>query len=114
MLILYEISKYDFLKSIKLPETLADTHQRKLLLKYATYVKIRAPSDLNAQADVLRYGQLALFCTVKTQQSADTLTELLLKILHRIQKRAEQHVDRYVLSEIKKVKGKFPAYPVVT
>lgn len=105
--ILYEISKYDFLKSIKLPKTLADTHPRKLLIKYATYVKIRAPSDLNAQADVLRYGQLALFCTVKTQQSADTLTELLLKILHRIQKRAEQHVDRYVLSEIKKVKGKF-------
>lgn len=105
--ILYEISKYDFLKSINLPETLADTHPRKLLLKYATYVKTRVPSDLNAQADVLRYGQLALFCTVKCQQSADTLTDFLLKILHRIQRRAEQHVDQYVLSEIKKVKGKF-------
>ncbi len=105
--ILYEISKYDFLKSINLPETLADTHSRKLLLKYSTYVKTRAPSDLKAQADVLRYGQLALFFTIKSQQSADTLTDFLLKILHRIERRAEQHVDRYVLSEIKKVKGKF-------
>jgi TnpA family transposase len=105
--ILYEISKYDFLKSINLPEKLADTHSRKLLLKYATYVKTRVPSDLRAQEDLLRYGQLALFFTVKSQQSADTLTDFLLKILHRIERRAEQHVDRYVLSEIKKVKGKF-------
>lgn len=105
--ILFEISKYDFLKTLNLPEKLGDIYSRKLLLKYATYVKTRVPSDLSAQPDWLRYGQLSLFFIVKTQQSTDTLTDLLLKILHRIERRAEQHVDRYVLSEIKKVKGKF-------
>lgn len=104
--ILYEITKYNFLKKIQAPEELC-YNPRNLLLKYVECIKSRAPSQLKVQSDLSRYSQMAIFCAVKSQQSADTLTDLLLKILHRIQKRAERHVEQYVLTEIKKVKGKF-------
>ncbi len=104
--ILYEINKYMFLKKLILPEEIY-CHPRKLLLKYAVRIKGMFPSHMRTFAPNTRYTQLAFFCAVKTQQSADTLTDMLLKILGRIQKRAERHVDQYALSEIKKVKGKF-------
>jgi len=104
--IIYEIAKYEFLKTLQLPEELFVKYPRKLLLKYTTYVQSRAPSHLRFQADSLKYGQLSIFCAIKTQQSADTLTDLLLKILHRIETKAKRYVDKYALSEIKKVKGK--------
>ena len=105
--IYYEIDKYNFLKALQLPEDLARTYPRKILLKYTSRIKGTYPSHISALSPEVRHSQLALFCVVKSQQSADTVTGMLLKILNRIQKRAERHVDQYVLSEIKKVKGKF-------
>jgi TnpA family transposase len=104
--VLYEIAKYECLKGLQLSENLALQHSRKLLLKYTERVKTRVPSDLRAHADVMRHSQLAIFCTVKMQQSADTLADMLLKILGRIQRRAELFVDKHALSELKKVTGK--------
>lgn len=103
----YEIDKYNFLKDLKLPQKLERTYPRKILLKYTSRIKGTYPSHISAFSPNVRHSQLALFCVVKSQQSADTLTDMVLKILNRIQKRAERHVDQYVLSEIKKVKGKF-------
>lgn len=105
--IVYEIAKHEFLKNICMSEILSDTHSRKFLLKYVGYVKTRFPSDLKIQPDELRYSQLAIFCDVKRQESADIMVDILLKTLHKIRKKAQKHVEQYALSEIKKARGKF-------
>lgn len=105
--IYYEIDKYSFLKDLQLPQELARAYPRKILLKYTARIKGTYPSHISSLSLEVRHSQLALFCLVKSQQSADILTDIVLKLLNRIQKRAERHVDKYVLSEIKKVKGKF-------
>ena len=105
--IYYEIDKYEFLKNLELPEELARAYPRKTLLKYAARIKGSYPKHISAHSANVRHSQLALFSLVKAQQSADTISDILLKVLGRIQKRAERHVEQYILSEIKKVKGKF-------
>lgn len=105
--IMHEVAKYKFLKELEIQQTIYEKYPRKLILKYVSYVKSRLPSDLIAQTNLLKYSQLMLFCAFKTEQSADTLTDFLIKILKRIDKKAQRYVDQYMLSEIKKVKGKF-------
>ena len=48
-----------------------------------------------------------MFCMIRSQISSDTLVELLLKLIHRIKKKDEKHVEQYILSEVRRVDGKF-------
>lgn len=105
--ILYEIKKYEFLKSLQIPANAMDPYQRQLFIKYERRVRTMYPSHLKEQPASVRYAELAMFCFIAFQRSADILTELLLKLLHRIKKKAEHHTDKYILANVKKVGGKF-------
>jgi TnpA family transposase len=105
--ILDEIKKYQHLCSLNLPQTLETLGSRTLFQKYYERVQTELPSHLKAHASPLRYAYLALFCSVRSQMIADTLTDLLLQFIHRIQKKAEKQVREYIFSEVTRVNGKF-------
>ncbi len=105
--ILYEIKKYECIQQLKLPQNLELLGSRKLAKKYYLRVAAQLPSHLRAHKSHIQYATVALFCLIRSQIAADTLADLLLKLIHRIQKRAENKVKKYILSEVKRTDGKF-------
>jgi len=105
--ILYEIKKYERIQSLKLPQNLELLGSRKLAKKYYLRVSAELPSHLRAHKSHIRYATVALFCWIRSQMATDTLADLLLKLIHRIQKRAENKVKKYIFSEVKRTNGKF-------
>lgn len=104
--ILEEIQKYRNLHKLELPENLKDKGTRKLFLKYYDRVLIESPSHIQSHKPPIRYAYLALFCHIRQQFMTDTLSDLLLKLLHRITTKAERFVDNNLKSDNKRVKGK--------
>lgn len=104
--IFYELQKYKHLQTLNIPQNLSDIGIRKLFLKYYERVLIESPSHLKNHADSIRYAYLASFCYIRQQITVDTITDLLLKLLHRIAKKAESSVDKSLKLDNKRVAGK--------
>ncbi len=105
--ILHGVEKYKALKAITLPKTIESFGSRKLFVKYYERVLVESPSHIRNHEPPIRYAYLAFFCVIRQQLMADTLTDLLLKLLRRILTKAESSVDRALRLDNKRVKGKF-------
>lgn len=99
--ILSEIQKYQYLKKINIPKGIELFGSRKLLCKYYDRVLAERPSSLKKHKPSIRYGYLSLFGIIRQQR-----IDLLLKLLRRILTKAERSVDRALLLDNKRVKGK--------
>ena len=104
--ILQEIHKYKHLKNLNLPSVFTCLGTRKLFEKYYERVLAESPSHMNKHNSSTRYAYLTLFCHIRHQLTTDTLTDLLLKLLHRINTKAENFIDKNLKNDHKKVKGK--------
>lgn len=102
--ILYEVKKYKFLSNIHIPKI--QSGSRQLLIKYYERIIVEAPSLIKKHNSSIRYAYLAIFCVIKKQMMTDTLTDMLLKLLHRIRSRSERTVDTDLKNDNKRVKGK--------
>lgn len=103
--ILYEVQKYKFLSNLNIPKI--QFGSRLLLIKYYERILVEAPSLIKKHNSSIRYAYLAIFCVIKKQLMTDTLTDMLLKILHRIKSKSERSVDKDLKNDNKRVKGKF-------
>ena len=104
--ILYEIHKYKHLQNLNIPAVMFCQGTRKLHLKYYDRILAERPSSIMRYAPSTRHAYLALFCLIRQQLMTDTLTDILLKLLHRINTKAEDFVDKDLKKDNKKVKGK--------
>ncbi|PIZ33230.1 MAG: hypothetical protein COY39_03215 [Alphaproteobacteria bacterium CG_4_10_14_0_8_um_filter_37_21] len=105
--ILHEIEKYKFLQSFGIPDITKEIGSEKLLQKYCDRILVESPSHIRAHSKAQRYAMLASFCIIKRQEILDTLADLVIKLINNLYKKAERHVDKYILSEVKRVDGKF-------
>lgn len=104
--ILHEIQKYKYLKSLEISPFAELVGTRKLLFKYYERVLAEPLSSLKRHKTLLRHAYLAIFCVIRQQIMTDTLTDLLLKLFHRILTKAEHAVDKALRLDNKRVKGK--------
>lgn len=104
--ILFEIEKYNALNNFNLPQIIESFGARPLFLKYFERVLVESPSHIKHHKPSIKYAYLAIFCLIKKQLITDTLTDLLLKLLHRISSKAERAVDKALRLDNKRVKGK--------
>lgn len=104
--ILYEIHKFKHLQSLNMPSAVPFQGTRKLHVKYYERILAERPSSITRYAPSLRYAYLTLFCHIRQQLMADALTDVLLKLLHRINTKAENFIDKKLKKDHKKVKGK--------
>lgn len=104
--ILQEIQKYTHLKNLNIPNGIENLSSRKLFVKYYDRVLAERPSSLNKHKPSIRHTYLAIFCMIRQQFMTDTLTDLILKLLHRLATKAENTVDRALKLDNKRVKGK--------
>lgn len=105
--ILAEIKKYQYLQELGLPTNLETPNcTRKLLVKYFERIMSEFPYSIKDYKPSKRYAYLTIFCYIRRQLTADTLTDLLLKLLHRISTAAKSFVDKTLKADNARVSGK--------
>jgi TnpA family transposase len=101
------IDKINLLSQIRLPDSIIESVDRKLLFKYYERIMAFAPSNILDFASTIKYATMAIFCLVRLELLLDSLTDTMIKLIKKMRTGAEKHVDRYVLAEVKRVDGKF-------
>ena len=103
----FEIEKLKHIQSISVPSDFFATLSRKLLHKYYIRILAALPSNIEEYVAENRYAMMASFCYIRRQLITDNLGDLLLHLIHKVKTSAEKYVDKKILSEVKKVEGKF-------
>jgi hypothetical protein len=67
---------------------------------------VEYPSDLQDRARPLRLTLLAALCWCRTSELTDSLVDLLLGVVLKLNSRAERRVERELLGDLKRVQGK--------
>lgn len=104
--ILAEIEKLQRIRQLALPTTFFADVPAHVVQLFDERVAGERPSEVKRHGDDLRHTLLAAFCLRRGQQITDTLVELFNSIIKRINTNAEKTVDRKVIQEIKRVRGK--------
>ena len=105
--IVWAVQKHQHLKQLQVPTNLENTGcSRKLLMHYYERILTEKPSSIARYQPNTRYAYLAMFCYIRQQLSADTLSKLLLKLLKRLNTKAVKFVDNKLKSDSKRVSGK--------
>jgi len=103
----YAIDKIKLLSKLNLAESIFESVDRKLLLKYYDRVMAFVPSNILECAPIVKYATMAIFFHVRLELLLDALTDTMIKLTKKMRSGAEKHVDRYILKEVKRVDGKF-------
>ncbi len=101
-----EISKLQCIRDLHLPDNLFTTVPPKVLNHYRRRASVETPRELRRHKASIRYTLVAAFCWQRSQEITDSLVELLVQIIHRINARAERRVDKELLAEFKRVDNK--------
>jgi hypothetical protein len=104
--ILAEVEKLQRIRQVALPETLFATVPPHVVELYRQRVTSERPSEVKRHSHTLRYTLLAAFCWLRGQEITDNLVELFIGVIKRIGTNAEKSVNRKVLQEVRRVRGK--------
>jgi hypothetical protein len=102
----WEIKKLKDLKTLELPNDLFSHIPSKMLRKYRLRSISEKASERRRHPPEVRYTLLSAFFWSRCREITDSLVELLMTITHNINGYAEKKVDRELLKEIKRVRGK--------
>jgi TnpA family transposase len=103
----FEIKKLNFIRSIPIPSLLFDNTPRKLTKKYYQRIMAASPSNVLEFVPDARAASMACFVYIRSQLLTDDVTDLFIKLIHNMKSSAEVHVNKKIISEVKKVNGKF-------
>jgi TnpA family transposase len=67
---------------------------------------VEAPYELRRHPEALRMTLLAVFGHCRRRELTDTLVDLLIELIHRIGAKAERKVEKELLEDLKRVRGK--------
>jgi len=101
-----EMEKLRQLKSLTLPGDILTPLSSRFLRRMKLRVSAETLHELRRHPDPIRYALVTLFCYVLTQEITDRLTELLMRLIHKMGVNAEKRVDKELLSDFKRVAGK--------
>ncbi|MHC4610675.1 MAG: Tn3 family transposase, partial [Planctomycetota bacterium] len=104
--VLREVAKLETLQAIHLPEDLFSNLTPRLVGKYRQRAAAEPPRELRNHPKAICYTLLAAFCWQRRQEVTDNLVELLIRLIHKINARAEHRVEAEFLADFKRVRGK--------
>ena len=104
--LLNTIAKLQRLRQLHLPANLFQNISHKVIDQYQQRAAAEPPRELRRHPAATRYTLLAAFCWLRSQEITDTLVDLLMQIVHRIGVKAERKVDKALLADFKRVRGK--------
>lgn len=103
----FEIKKLNFIRSISIPSLLFDNTSRKLLKKYYQRIMAASPSNVLEFVPAARSASMACFFYIRSQLLTDDVADLFIKLIHNMKSSAEVHVNKKIITDVKKVNGKF-------
>ncbi|WP_240449868.1 DUF4158 domain-containing protein [Streptomyces sp. S1] len=104
--LLAEVNKLQRVRALELaPELFGDVSE-KLVAAWRARASKEYPSDLRAAAGPVRYTLLAALCHVRQTEITDSLVELFIQVVQRINTRAEKKVEGEFTKDLKRVRGK--------
>jgi Domain of unknown function (DUF4158) len=104
--LLREVGKLRRVRAIGLPPELFADASEKLLATWRARAARMYPSDFRAAPGPVRLTLLACLCWQRTAELTDGLVDLLIASIHKIDARAEHRVERELLAELHRVRGK--------
>ena len=104
--LLVEIDKLQKIEALGLPENLFAGVSSKVLESYRQRMVVEELHEVKRHPAAVRYTLLAAYCWQRRREIIDTMVDLLLDLIHRMQIRAERRIDKIVLKEVKRVHGK--------
>jgi hypothetical protein len=101
-----EIDKLERVRALGLaPDLFADTSE-KLVAAWRSRAAKMEPSRLRSSGRPARLTMLAALCWVRTTEITDSLVDLLIALVHKINARAERKVEGELIRDLKRVHGK--------
>ncbi|MFD0297323.1 Tn3 family transposase [Streptomyces sp. NPDC127118] len=104
--LLTEIAKLNDVRRLGLPEGLFADCSEKLVAAWRARAIKMYPSDFRDTSADVRITLLAALCWSRQAEITDALVESLVALVHKINARAEQRVEKQLTAELKKVRGK--------
>jgi len=104
--VLSEISKLERIRALSLPSDLFAGVSRKRILWYKQRLAVEDLSEIRRHPASVRYTLLSAFCYQREQEITDTLIELLITLIHKIDARAKRIVEKEFIKDIRRVQGK--------
>src|SRR5579875_858897 len=101
-----EITRLQRVRALELPTALFGNTSEKVVSFWASRAAKRYPSHFWATARPLRLTLLASLCWVRTAELTDSLVELLIGLVQKINTRAEGKVERELINDLKRVRDK--------
>ena len=101
-----EAAKLALLRHIELPAGLFADVAPKVLAAWRARAAMEAPSHLREHQDPVKLTLLAALLYCRQREITDTLVDLLITTVHRINARAETRVVNEFVTELKRVAGK--------
>jgi len=102
----YAIKRIELLNKIKIPKSILENINRKVLVGYYDRIMALSPSNILEFNTNAKYGIMAIFFHIKLQIMLDLLADTFIKLVHRMRTSATKFVDKNLLKEIKRVEGK--------
>ena len=103
----FEIKKLNFIRNISISSSLLDNRPRKLVKKYYQRIMAASPSNVLEFVPDARAASMACFVYMRSQLLTDDVSDLFIKLIHNMKSSAEVHVNKKIISDVKKVNGKF-------
>lgn len=104
--LLAEVNKLQRVRGLQLPPELFGDVSGKLVAAWRARAAKEYPSDLRAAAGPVRYTLLSTLCHVRETEITDSLVELFIQLVQKINTRAEKKVEGEFTKELKRVRGK--------
>jgi hypothetical protein len=104
--LLAEVNKLQRVRGLQLPPELFADVSEKLVAAWRARAAKEYPSDLRAAAGPVRYTLLSTLCHVRETEITDSLVELFIQLVQKINTRAEKKVEGEFNKELKRVRGK--------
>jgi len=101
-----EIEKLKAIEHLSLPRDLFSNIPAKVLHAYRLRAGTESITELRKHPETIRYVLVAAFCCEKRAEVIDGLADLLIQLVHKIGVRAEKHIVRELLGDIRAVNGK--------
>ena len=104
--VLAEIEKLKQIRTLDLPPDLFSHASGRVVSWYRQRVAVEDLPEIRRHPEHIRYTLLSAYCYQREQEITDNLLDLLINLIHRIEKRAERSVDRQILKDVKRIRGK--------
>ena len=104
--LLQELGKLKLLRELNLPTAALAALPAKWLQKFRQRAAVETLWDLRRHAPFVRHGLVVAFCHERQHEIVDGLIDLLMQIIHKIDSRAEKKVERQLLDDFQRVRGK--------